>query len=507
MKNRHLVAGVSTLFVVPNAALAAGMSPLFMALVWMGCAGAIALTWSRRGAPEGAFVDGAVDWRLLSTACAATLLLSLLGGSLHLLYTQDDWLMRDAVLSDLSGRSFPVVYHREGVDYLLRAPLGMYLLPGLVGRGAGDFAAHVALLVQNTFVVGAAAYVFASLAPARRGLFLALFFVFSGLDVVAQLKMIAAGGADSLWPPRDIEWWTPYFQYSSVVTQLFWAPNHAAPGWWLAALALLTARREFDIARLGVMTAAMALWSPLAIVAAPAFLIYFAARDRLRDLATLRLWLGVGVAALFAPVAMYLTIASGTVISTWLFQAPGFWPTYVMFLTLAIPQAYVVYKCRAQIDDAFKGLVVVAVGLLFLFPFYAFGPGNDLAMRGSIPSLAILAFAFNGLLTRFDWAGKRALGLLACVLVALGAATPLSEVARGLYYPRFAIGQCDLLTAALEMDPSGNPDNYVAPLADFPAWMLARAATDPIPVLEQRAPCWPDHPLPKEIHTPPTPRK
>ena len=67
--------------------------------------------------------------------------LCLLGGQGHLLYAAEDWLIRDAVVADLSASALPA-YAWNGATWVLRAPLGMYLLPGALGRLAGLGAAH-----------------------------------------------------------------------------------------------------------------------------------------------------------------------------------------------------------------------------------------------------------------------------------------------------------------------------------------------------------------------------
>jgi len=48
-----------------------------------------------------------------------------------------DWRVRDAVLADLTRSSFPIGYNIDGVDYILRAPLGMYMFPAAVGHVFG----------------------------------------------------------------------------------------------------------------------------------------------------------------------------------------------------------------------------------------------------------------------------------------------------------------------------------------------------------------------------------
>lgn len=498
LTNGHFIAAVSSIYIVADAVFAAGLAPVSALVTTLGCFGALALSWRAPTGAGGDFIDGGVRWGLLAACVASVLALGILSGVAHFFYINADWLIRDAVLADLSRHSMPLIYAHEGGDLLLRAPLGMYLLPALAGRLGGLQAAHLALLAQNALLLGATVYVVASLSPRKPYLAIALFLAFSGLDVVAQLKMISAGTAKGLWPPRHIEWWNMFFQYSSHVTQIFWVPNHAAPGWWLAALALLAARREYDVARLGVMTAVMAMWSPLAMIAAPPLLLYFAARDRLRDLREPRLWLSLCVSLLFLPFVVYLVIASeGVPNGGFLLGVAGFVPVYLMFITIEIPHAAVVYELWKQVDARQRGLALTAIGLLLAIPLYAFGPSNDFAMRVSIAPLALLAFAFISLYVEIDWRARPGLGVFATFIIVVGAVTPFFEIARAFYYPRFAISQCDLLTATKEIDGAGVPDNYVARFDRAPKWLIGGG----IPVGPTLAPggeCWPNHPLPDE---------
>jgi hypothetical protein len=75
--------------------------------------------------------------------------------------------------------------------------------------------------------------------------------------------------------------------------------------------------------------------------------------------------------------------------------------------------------------------VVLALVILALLPLAYFGPGNDLVMRASIPSLAVLAIGACLALSRKALIGSevRRKWLLACLLV-VGAVTPIQEFAR-----------------------------------------------------------------------------
>ena len=478
---RLLQAGV-LVFLLGDVALAFGFGPLAAAFVLAGCALAVCLLFAFRPRP-GSLLAAPVDAKRLAACLALAAVLLLLGGETHLFYANLDWLARDAVLSDLARQGFPLFYRYGGEDYLLRAPLGMYVLPAVVGRFAGLSAAHLALFAQNALLLGLCLYLVALLAGRRVAPFLALFILFSGVDVLPQLLR------EGLNMPGHLEWWNSSLQYSSHVTQLFWAPNHMLPGWWMALLLLFVARGEIDLAVLAILFSASLLWSPLAAAGA-APLAAFSALRLGRGLFAPRNLAAAFAGLLFLPIALYLTIDAGAVKHEWLLFLPGFALLYAAFLLVEIPHAAIVYAARARLAASDGPLLCAAVAVLLLLPFYSFGPNNDLAMRASTPALLLLAFAFAEIAV----ATPRDGGLLASAISALAivsAATPALEIKRALVSPAFAISDCNLLTSWRKSDPHVFPTNYLARVATLPPWLAAREGVRL--ELEERR-CWPDHP-------------
>ncbi len=483
LSNRLLVRIGCSLFIVPDLLLATGFRAPAALVLSLGCALALALIWRQRGdaAPLSA---AAVDIRTLAACAGAAAGLLLIGGEAHLFYTNWDWLIRDAVLSDLVRQGFPLFYRYEAQDYLLRAPLGMYLLPAAIGHVAGLTAAHVALLAQNASLLTLCLYFVAQLSKARRLLsFLLLVVLFSGLDVLPQLFL---HGLDM---PDHLEWWSAFFQYSSHVTQLFWVPNHALPGWWFAVLLLLFARGEVDFAVLLVAFVAMLLWSPLAAIGAAPFLAIVGLRLG-RGLFAPRI-LAAGLAGLcFTPVAIYLTIDAAAVQHFWLIFVDGFAFAYVVFIAVEIPHAAIVFAAWSKIEASDRALIATAIAILLVIPIYLFGPSNDLAMRASIVPLFLLAFGFAKVAASTPRDGKPLASIISAIAI-LSAATPLLEVKRAFVEPAFAISDCDFLTSWRKADPITWPSNYLARIAAVPSWLIE--VNDARLTIEDRK-CWPDHP-------------
>ncbi len=185
------------------------------------------------------------DWHAVACVMVA-LLLTIIGGEGRVVAPTADWLVRDAVLHDLVTQSWPFIYRVDGVDWLLRGPLGMYLLPALIGKMTGLHAAIMALWLQNTAAIFAVLRLLTAASTLRRSLtVLIIFALFSGWDVPAMLLLHGPAALTG-----DVGWWAGFFQYSATTTQAFWVPNHAIPGWLLAGLLLEWDRRQIGIGML-----------------------------------------------------------------------------------------------------------------------------------------------------------------------------------------------------------------------------------------------------------------
>ena len=84
----------------------------------------------------------------LSIAAAVGCAWTLLGGFGHVVFTNADWPIREAVLHDLVASPWPVGYGLlEGKETLLRAPVAYFLPAALLGKWAGLPMAHLAMAV------------------------------------------------------------------------------------------------------------------------------------------------------------------------------------------------------------------------------------------------------------------------------------------------------------------------------------------------------------------------
>jgi hypothetical protein len=487
LSNRAIVVFVSTLLFAPTLFFAAYLKLAPALFLAVGVAGGLCLIGATRLQAGEGFLAEPAKLRELALCTALALAIFILGGETHLFYATYDWRIRDAVLADMTQSAFPR-YSIDGVDYTLRAPLGMYLVPSLIGRSFGLFAAHIALLTQNSLILGAILYFLKNLGDGWKRV--AIMLLFGGLTIVGVtfIHSIVPGYSLHRVFIEGLDSWHPYFQYSSSVVQFFWVPNHALPAWWLATLILLQMRREVDAAVIGVSVAGSMFWSPLAILPAVVWLLYLAATDWRANLLSARTWLGIAAAACFLPVAAYMTIASSSIAHGVTTGQPGFLALYVIFILVQLPCLLYLFFNRKMLSKQERSIVAVNGLILIFLPFFGFGPVNDLVMRGSITSLTLIAFVFASVLFKPEL--SRAARIWGWILIVLGTGSGLDEIARNLTQPRYDFSDCSIMEAISALGGKVVPTNYMAESAQIPDW-LVRQGSAPRSARLRR--CWSDY--------------
>lgn len=389
-------------------------------------------------------------------------LVLLLGGEGHLFYANIDWQVRDAVLSDLVRWPWPYAYSIEGSLKVLRAPVGMYLVPAVVGKALGIDVANIALLIQNSAIVGLLLALGSTLFQTMRGRCIALGVVlaFSGMDTIGAWLV----DRNSLWPfERSIENWSR-MQYSSTITLAFWVPHHAISGWTGAVLFLLWQRRIIPLgAFLGTVPLCV-LWSPLGVMGTMPFaMLAFVQAAKQGTLRWRDLLLPTAATILVLPSLAYLAADAGRVgIRLWTI------PPLVYLLFVAVEVAavllYVVASGGSRSVD--KATLAVVAGCLALCPFVAIGEYFDFVMRASIPALLTLALVTAQCIATSGPSPWRTMVLFA---LAIGALTPAREVYRAFIYRSSPPGRCDVAAAWHESFSNFDKSTYFTRLAAMPA--------------------------------------
>lgn len=412
--------------------------PVFLFCFWyvsLVAAGLIALTaCGAYAALRGARERSALSGRFVAAILLVSLVWTAVAGVGHYFYANADWLIRDAVLHDLSIAGWPPTYSADdGTSLILRAPVGYYLPAAIVGRLAGIGAANAGLFAWTTlgwalFMAAACSMFETRIQRIACVLVLALF---GGMDLLGYVW------SQGWLPPigQHIEWWMGNVQYSSNTTLLFWVPNHALPA-WLGTILLLRHWRQPTLARITPLLAtAIPLWSPLAAMGLfPFFVFALAWRRDFGKLFSLRTCFPFFPAALL--IAAYLGMDAAAVPHGWLIpfysSLAEFAYRYALFCLLEFGILALILSRLTTFDAPMR----IAIVVLCLFPFYFYGPGNDLAMRASIPALTVLALATVRPLTRPGSGPWRTALAVVLGIGALGAAQePLRSLTRASWSP------------------------------------------------------------------------
>lgn len=392
-------------------------------------AGSVARQSRGAGAPLGLAL-----WSVLAVVALLWVGSSGLLGGLPL---NEDWSVRMVVLRDLTVGAWPVGYGPlAGGESMLRFSMGYYLLPAGLGAALGGV--ETARLLLGLWTALGVLLFFALVVQcwsnrrprAVAGLLLILAF-FSGMDILGFLL----GQAYTPALGEHIEWWTPWLQYSSQTTLLFWAPNHALPAW--LGVALIWRHREggLALAPAALLLLAAALWSPLACVGLLPLLALATLRQRswqewLQEL------LRPAVLATLPPLALLAVFVSFGIVTELLptgrrelaeiVVAQANWYQWLCFelLEWGLLACALLAGVRRPLGWTFWA----ACALLVLLPLLRFGPGNDLVMRAGIAPVTLLLLCAADALARPGWVGRWRVAVLAILLV--GSVTPLQELLR-----------------------------------------------------------------------------
>jgi hypothetical protein len=463
------VAAVDNLLLPVFFGLSPGASILLVGI------GAAAMGWlAARGPTDGTRLPVSTVGRCF--AIAASLLL--LGGEGRLFYAAADWQVRDAVLADLARHAWPFVYVAPAGTAILRAPLGMYLLPSLAG--ADQAVLDGTLLASNTLVLGLllalASTLFDAGRPRRTAL--TVFLLFGGLDAIGTLAMRLLGRPASLY---HLENWSPGSQYTATISQLFWSPQHAIAGWTCALFFLLWHQRKLPLGAFAATIPLLAFWSPLAAAGGVPFVV-LAAGSRLRQLRRHDVAVGALAVAIAIPALLYQHLDAARV---------GGGPNpidpaiYAAALLLEVAPFALPLLLMRPASGFGRGPIALAVVMLLLAPLWQVGTGHDFQMRTTIVPLAILAAATADLLLRAD--GWQRWLIAALALASLSTA---SELFATLTMRPAPPPRCSLIGAWYQQTGMVAPmTTYLASTASLPSWAIGRR---PAIVYAGRDParCW-----------------
>jgi hypothetical protein len=369
--------------------------------------------------------DIIIPWRALAIAAFVSLALFMLGGQGRFFYANADWQVRDAVLADMARYPWPFSYFVDGELAILRAPIGLYLLPALAPNGWHEIAMLASNTLRLTLLMGMCWPLFGN--SRDRIIALVIFLTISGFDIFGTMLFSQLGG-DVSWD--HLERWNLNNQFSSHITQAFWVPQHALAGWACAAAFLLWQRGYVKIGMFAAIIPLVALWSPLAIMGAIPFAILAGLRVlkggdwNFRDIA-----IAAFAVAIAIPSLLYLQADAAKLGNSLRDISLASYLFLILLEVIPFILPLLLSKHAGGIDRATMWIILAC---LLLMPLYQIGTNSDFQMRASIMPLALLAIFFAQWAARLvDYLPDARPALTAgLVMLAIGSATPLLETAR-----------------------------------------------------------------------------
>ncbi|WP_044660255.1 hypothetical protein [Sphingobium sp. YBL2] len=426
-------------------------------------------------------------WRRMFLLALVALAIFILGGEGRFFYASPDWQVRDSVLRDLAVYPWPFAYRFDNHIELLRAPLGMYLLPAVAAKAFGLATADLALLIQNslflTLIFGLGSMLFTTSHARARALVIVIFF--SGMDVIGQWLQWHANGHPF---PDHIEQWG-ITQYSSHITQAFWVPMHALSGWLGAVLFLLWREKRISLGQMYAPVPLLMLMSPLAVMGILPFAAYagvvtlwkreLRVNDVLRPAITTLLTL---------PAILYLGAGSGEV-GLRIISLPPL--PYMLFELLEVIPFVAGAALIGSPSTGERATLLLVAACLLLMPLVQLGEGTDFTMRTSIPALAILAVQISRAFDRAatDRTFRRPAIIMAGMLL-LGSVTGMVEIARAAMNKPSPQVYCNMATSIYQvayLRQSSSRATYFAALDDVPGVIRPQPSTI---LSHETARCW-----------------
>lgn len=411
------------------------------------------------------------DARLGLYFWAVSALVVFASGSFGLVHTNSDWIKHFAVFRFFLDND-SLIGTASGYDGgTLRYYVAWYVIPGL----AAKLFSKGALL----YLVGAwttlGLYLFLSVAAnlterkTWRYVLPVIFLLFSGADAIGT-----AITGFSLGPAYHIEWWAGWVEFSSNLTDIIWAPQHALSAWIGAALALRLVRNPSSLIVIPVLTMTMVLWSPFSGIGLIPFFLY-ALWLNVRHLTIAAVVNGALMLALIVLLGRYMRIGTETMplAPVWnhrcLGQGPCYsFPAYILFVGLEVVPAILICQVATRWRDA---MVWIASISLLLMPFIQFGAFNDLNLHGSLPALAVLSIAAWKVVA----GAARWLKVAFAATLLAGLPTPMQEVRR-----------------AFLMEEGPTTDMTFSYLFEHVAWLRPQYMIDRAPWIIRRPPASPN---------------
>ncbi len=424
-----------------------------------------------------------IDYKNIAIIFSITVILCIFAGHGKFFYQSDDYIIRNAVFRDLVTKNWPVYYSNNSMA--LTYYIGQWIVPACIGKiflflnpETAFMKANLSLLLWNALgVTICLLWLIKIIKPNTKGdwfLCVFAFLFFSGLDLIGMLII-------QTYPVcivrQHIEWWGIFFQFSSMITQLFWVFNQCIVPWIVTLMVL----EEKKVNNYIVLILFAVPYGPIPCVGLALILAFKGIELLINSIKNKEIKQFIKNVFSLQNILTFFTIlpvyflyytanssvqggAEGSII----YVIDGlFTPTRIIiellfwFVEVGI---YGIFLYKKHKKDILYYLVFIS---LLIIPFFGIGYEFDFSMRASIPCLVVIDVWVVELLIELtkkeSFKNNTLTAILLLIVFWIGTFTPLFEFYRGINY---AVNHYDINESAdpivtLEGKPEDTITNFV----------------------------------------------
>lgn len=422
------------------------------------------------------------------------LLICITAGHGGLFYQSNDWDARNAIFRDLIQQNWPVYYEKS--NSALTYYIGQWMVPSVFGKLA-IFIANVTssifpniftsimkkLSLEFAFKLGNIGLLFWNSLGVlivilwlikilklekRKDIYLAIFIFlfFSGLDIIG---MTIFGTFNVFLRRIHLEWWAITYQFSSMITQLFWVFNQSIPAWIITLIFL----EEKSVKNYMLLILLALPFSPLPFIG---LIILFAcngirflivsvknkkAVNFIKDIFSIQ-----NVLAFFTILPLYACLYFGNSSATGNKDGGGFLLMTDLLTPFELIKLLIFWFIEVGIYGIFlikrhrkNPLFYVIMIALLIIPLFKLGYEYDFSMRVSIPLLLVInVWIVQKYLEEKNKNNITISFILLTIVLSIGFVTPMCEYARAFYYinkTKKINLVCDITKTFSELDEIG----------------------------------------------------
>ena len=398
------------------------------------------------------------------------IILCILSGQGGFFYQSYDWQWRNAIQRDLINFDWPVYYEKIDAGFVYY--MGTWMVPSLIGKIVAAFwgqtaawnVANIALLIWcSTGVLLTFLWLIKLLKIDKMNkivIVFLLFIGFSGLDFVGVIT------TKYVLNSLHLEWWAVKYQFSSMITQLFWVFNQSIVAWLVTIMFL----NEKNVKNYMILILLCLPYGPFPFlgliplfgIRGIKFLIEEKKNNNLKRFIkqVFSLENCIGFIAILPVYYMFysgneattqesLRLVNGVLKFDGLKHLFLFW-----FLEIGI------YGLVLLKDNRKDELFWTALVSLIFIPMFKMGLQNDFSMRVSIPAIVIINYYF--IKKYLNIRKQEKIGITSIIIVsiyALGLLTPVFEFSRA--FTTVAVqGKINLVADEIVTFSNKRPDKF-----------------------------------------------